>query len=184
MRCVHVVITGGPGSGKTTLVEEFGMRGHATVPEAAIQVIAGLNEEMGVDAQKRFRRSDSIGFQELVLKRQLELEKEYAKREGVVFLDRGRLDGLAYLRHFGAVPSAEQLELLTGRAYDHVFLLETLEVFEDRPDSGRMSKREDSIAIARGIEDVYREYGYEPIGVPECSVEERVAFVQGHLELR
>jgi len=182
MRGVHVVITGGPGSGKTTLVEELGARGYATVPEAAIQVIARLNEEMGVEAQQRFRRSDSAGFQELVLELQLELEKEFEEREGVVFLDRGRLDGLAYLRHFEEAPSVGQLELLTARTYDRVFLLETLSVFEDRSDSGRMSKRADSLAIARTIDQVYREYGHEPIAVPECSVDDRVALVLEHLD--
>ena len=73
------------------------------------------------------------------------------------------------------------MALLTGRTYDHVFLLETLSSFEDRSQSGRMSKLEDSLAIAKGIAEVYREHGHDPIAVPECSVDERVAFVLGRL---
>ena len=48
---MRVVVTGGPGSGKTTLVEALGRRGYATVPEAAIQVIEAKNAELGVEGR-------------------------------------------------------------------------------------------------------------------------------------
>ena len=46
----RVVVTGGPGSGKTTLVEALAARVYATVPEAGIQVIEALNREPGLEA--------------------------------------------------------------------------------------------------------------------------------------
>ena len=41
-RCRRVVLTGGPGSGKTSLVEHYQKAGHAIVPEAALQIIQEL----------------------------------------------------------------------------------------------------------------------------------------------
>ena len=44
----RVVLSGGPGSGKTALVEHYQKAGHATVPEAALQIIQELTRSMGL----------------------------------------------------------------------------------------------------------------------------------------
>jgi predicted ATPase len=44
-----VVLTGGPHSGKTTLIEELRRRGQRVVPEAALALIEELNAAMGVE---------------------------------------------------------------------------------------------------------------------------------------
>lgn len=176
-----VAITGGPGSGKTSVIRALSARGHPTVPESAIEVIAELNAELGLDGQRRWRAAHRDRFQDLVLARQLEAERAFEGHEGFVFLDRGRLDGLAYLRHFGETPTARRLELLESGTYAAVFLLATLSVFTDRSATGRTSDRRDSLAIAARIEEVYREHGHEPIHVPEMPIEERADFVLSHL---
>ena len=173
---VLVVITGGPASGKTTLVEAFAARGYATVPEAAIQVIAELNEELGLEEQKAWRLANRRAFQLRVLARQVELEGRALEMSAgrVVFLDRCRIDGLAYCRHFDE-PAPEELVASVGEVhYDRVFLLDTLPVVEDRSATGRTSDRAASLAIRATIEEVYVELGYEPIRVPVAPVEERL----------
>jgi predicted ATPase len=173
-----VVITGGPGSGKTTVIEALARLGHRTVPEAAIQVISDLNVELGLEGQKRWRATHTERFQERVLERQIELEEACVQAEGLVFLDRGRLDGLAYLRHFGGQATEGQLKKIDAVSYSRVFLLATLASFGDRAASGRMSKREDSLAIAQEIETVYRERGYELLHLAEMAVEDRVRAIE------
>ncbi len=173
----YVAITGGPGSGKTTVVEALAARGYVTVPEAAIQVIGELNGQLGLDGQQRWRRANSEAFQELVLQRQIQLEQACAGEPGLVFLDRGRLDGLGYLRHFGVQPSDRLLEQLLACPYEHVVLLETLRSFADRRESGRMSRHEDSLAIAACIASAYTECGHVVHTAPEMAVEERVRLI-------
>jgi len=65
-RCRRVVLTGGPGSGKTSLVEHYQKAGHAIVPEAALQIIQELTRTMGLAAQRRWRQKHVIEFQRLV----------------------------------------------------------------------------------------------------------------------
>jgi predicted ATPase len=172
-----VVITGGPGSGKTTVIEALAGLGYRTVPEAAIQVIEELNQELGLEGQKRWRAAHTGRFQDRVLDLQIELEKKCATAPGFVFLDRGRLDGLAYLRHFGGGASSEQLDRIGEVRYSHVFLLATLRSFSERGASGRTSQRADSLAIAKRIEEVYRESGYQPVALPQMPPADRVAFI-------
>jgi len=169
-----VVVTGGPGTGKTSIIEALAARGFATVPEAAIEVIAELNAELGLEEQKRWRQEHRREFQERVLERQLALEERAAASDAdVVFLDRSRIDGLAYCSHFGQeLPDALRRAARAAR-YDDVVLLEQLATFPERSGTGRTSGREASIALGGAIETVYRELGYEPIWLADGTVAER-----------
>ena len=179
-----IVVTGGPGSGKTTLVEEMAKLGYATAPEAAIQVIAELNERLGVDEQKVWRREHRTEFQLSILRRQVEIEERLLEEAPeVAFLDRGRLDGLAYCRFFGEPVPEELARLAPQGRYDRVLLLDTLSRFEDRAATGRTSDRAQSIALQGALAEVYREAGFEPLTVPELPVPERVRFVLDALGL-
>ena len=114
-------------------------------------------------------------FQARVLATQLTLEARVpAEPEGPVFFDRGLLDGLAYCAHFGVAEPPGLRAAATAARYDRVLVLETPAQFELRGDTGRTSDRATSVALARAIERVYRDHGYEPIAVPAHPVAERV----------
>ena len=51
LRARLIVLTGGSGVGKTTLVESLAARGYPIVPEAAMQVIDALNGLVGPEKQ-------------------------------------------------------------------------------------------------------------------------------------
>mmetsp|Transcript_58168 Transcript_58168/g.138463 ORF Transcript_58168/g.138463 Transcript_58168/m.138463 type:complete len:248 (+) Transcript_58168:144-887(+) len=176
-----IAITGGPGSGKSSIVQALKSRGMTTVPEAAIQIINDLNEELGVDGQKEWRRSHKDEFQLRVTTKQASLEASAMKTstKGLAFCDRGLLDGLGYCRHFKQAVPADVAAIAEKARYDQVFLLETLpeEVFAARGQDGRTSGRQDSLAISRCIEEAYQEHGHTPVHVPVMPLEQRVAWV-------
>ena len=179
-----VVITGGPFSGKTTLIEAFSQRGHHVVPEAAIQVIGELNDELGTEGQQEFRKHHRGEFQQLVLKRQIAQEEAaLAIGDGrPVFLDRSRIDGLAYCRHFDEEPPAELRAAVTQIRFHAVFVLETLKNAHVRADTGRTSDRATSVALRDHLLGIYRELGYEPVQIPEMSVTDRAAKILRDIE--
>lgn len=112
-----IVLTGGPGSGKTTLmqacVETFGDRMHC-VPEVASILIAQLGVPPPSDPNSR----DYLQFQRTLYTVQREFEalaQMQARRDGkkAVLLDRGTLDAMAYL------PRPEQYEAFFNTSPDN-----------------------------------------------------------------
>jgi len=169
-----VVLTGGPHSGKTSLVERLRVAGHAVVPEAAFALIEQLNAELGLEDQQRWRQANLLEFQERVVALQDELERGLAPPEsGVVFLDRGRLDGLAYCEIRGVAPTARLLELAYARRYDHVVLLDLVLPFNPRPESGRYGDQRVAEHSSNVLERIYTDDGYDVRRLPQWTLEER-----------
>lgn len=172
---MKIVISGGPGSGKTTLIQALASRGYRTVQEAAIQVIEDLNGRYGVEGQKAWRKENRSEFQVMIAEKQSELEglvREHSAE--MAFLDRGRLDSIAYCRFHGNEVHPAVGSIADGHNYDGVVVLRTLSTFSSRRATGRMSSYEDSIQIGDHIEQVYREAGYPILTIPELSVADRL----------
>ena len=163
-----IVITGGPSIGKTTVIEILAARGYSTVPEAARIVI----EEETIKGTDSLPWGNRAKFQELVFKKQLTLEAE-ASRE-TVFIDRGILDGVAYCK-YANVPVPPAMYTLEKNRYDKIFILNSLGIYEE--DGIRSRTLEDAEKLHQLIEEVYEEFGYQPIAVPVLPPEERVNFI-------
>jgi predicted ATPase len=112
----------------------------------------------------------------MVLELQLERERAIEPGHGPVFLDRGIADGIAYYRKSGLEPPSRMIDLCSGR-YAGAVVLDTLERFDGRSFSGRMSDRDDSLHIGRLIELVYRELGVEVSRLAATTLEDRIEAV-------
>jgi len=150
------------------------------VPEAAIEVIEDMTRELGLDGQATWRAAHREEFQERIIHKQLALEaREHTA--GPVFLDRGRLDGVAYCHVYHSEVPTSLAFACSELPYDKVFLLDTLSAFEGRTSSGRTSDRTRSLAIRDALRQIYTDRGLEPIEVPEMPLIERVEWVLCHL---
>jgi predicted ATPase len=176
------VLTGSPYSGKTTLIDAFEREGVRVVREAAIQVIDRLTSELGLEGQLRWKAARRSEFQARVARLQLELEAQLvADTAGSALLDRGILDGIAFCRAYGSPLPSELRPAPSWRRYDAVFLLDTLQPFAGRADTGRGEDYENAILIRDLLHAVYAEHGYEPVFVPQQPTDERMAFIRSRL---
>ncbi|MCP4405057.1 MAG: ATP-binding protein [bacterium] len=184
MNARKIVIAGGPCSGKTTLIRELEQHGFAVLPEAAIAIITELNHQFGIEGQKQWRRAHQEEFQLMVTQQQAQQEAQATPHTHLLFCDRGRHDAIAYFRLY-ALSIPDPIRLLIEEAdYDRVFLLDTLTTFSQRPETGRTSDRNASLQIRDILYEVYREYGYDPVWVPELPVQGRIDMVLRHLEVQ
>jgi len=91
------VITGGPSSGKTSIIKELEKRGEAVIHEAAVDcIIKGMS--LGICEPWKEKQ-----FALDILNLQLERENPYLLLNGRVFIDRGLFDGYAYVKGYGIV---------------------------------------------------------------------------------
>lgn len=162
------VITGGPGTGKTKVIELLSEHGYTIVPEVSRRLI-----------EEKKRMNDYFSpldnpklFQEEVIRRQIEIETKLT--EGNIFLDRGLIDNYGYSIYYN-MPVSNLLEEFGRGRYDMVFLLDPLPSYTQ--DESRFEDRETALAIHDAIEEGYEEYGYTITKVPVMSPEERVDFI-------
>ena len=168
------VITGGPGSGKTTTVNILKERGYKTTIEHARHYID--TQRVTGKTVEEIRRNQ-IEFQHGVLNMQIAQEKELSPTE-TVFLDRAIPDALAYYR-FLNLPEDEKLQnTLKQVVYKKVFILDPLPLVHD------YARTEDSTVqkhIHQLLTEVYESLGLPIIHVPILAPEERVDFILKNL---
>lgn len=169
----RIVLTGGPGSGKTTLIHALAGRGFAVEPEAGRAVIQA-QQAVGGDA---LPWADRARFAEAMLDSDI---AAHARHEGAtepVFFDRGIPDVVGYLDLCGLpVPARLDKAAWTLRYRTTVFIapfwpgifVQDAERRQD-PDEARRTYE----AMAR----VYPAHGYDLVELPLADVEARVAFV-------
>ncbi|KZE92429.1 hypothetical protein AVP42_02583 [Agromyces sp. NDB4Y10] len=168
------VITGGPSSGKTTMVDLLRQRGYHTTIEHARHYIdlQRLGGRTVADV-----RSRQLEFQRNVLAMQLEQEAALDPDE-IVFLDRGLPDSLAYYRFLDLPPDPSLLDALTRVEYRKVFLLDLLPLAEDY---ARTEDAEAQHRIQELLLDVYEGLQVPLARVPVLPPDERVEFVLARL---
>lgn len=175
-----IVITGGPYSGKTSLINTLGREGYTTVPEAAISAIHILGSIMGLEEQKKWRRMYPSAFQHLLAAKQLRDERLVTAGEtDLVFFDRSVIDNLGYCR----LDNAEVPEIMQGLQpdYELAVICDTLENFDQRAGTGRLSDKTRSLAIRDAIKWAYQSHDIPIMELPEMSIEDRILAVKVEL---
>jgi len=169
----RIALTGGPGVGKSTVLEILAHRGYEIVPEAARLII----ERESLKDSDCLPWKNTQKFQNAVCNLQLNLED--AIREGIVFSDRGLIDGYAYAKVDRIQAPEEIIQKGRGR-YEKVFLLEPLPNYQK--DNSRREDLNKAKTLHEAIRSAYIEFGYNLIEVPVLSPEKRADFILNKLK--
>lgn len=171
------IITGGPGSGKTSVIEVLRQRGYTCVGEVGRKII---REQLliGGDA---LHWGDQAKFLELMLSRSMGDYDQVGGSDGPVFFDRGIPELAGYCRLVGIpeLPHVARAAALFRYAPVVFVMPPWREIYQN--DVERKQDFAEAIASHDLAVATYREFGYEPLEVPKVSVEERVAFILGRV---
>ncbi|WP_153391618.1 AAA family ATPase [Chryseobacterium vaccae] len=169
------VITGGPGVGKTTLLEALNKQGFTTVKEEARRIIKEQIDSGG-DA---LPWENKIKYAELMLNASAETYREIKNThpENPVFFDRGILDTVCYMEMEKISLSDKIHTIIRETVYNNtVFILPPWkEIYEN--DSERKQTWEEALSTFESMKAAYVKYGYHVVEVPKDTVKNRVMFI-------
>jgi predicted ATPase len=167
------VVTGGPGSGKTTLIEALNRSGYACSVEAGRGIIQDQVEIGG----RALPWIDPAAFAELMLAWEMRSYRMAQAASGVVFFDRGVPDVAGYLRLSGlSLPEPVKRAAEVFRYNRRVFIAPPwAEIFQS--DRERKQDFDEAMRTYEAMVATYTEYDYELIELPRGSVHERVDFL-------
>ena len=173
MSTKKIVITGGPGTGKSTLVNELIKRGYTCLEEISRQVILNAKKE-GID---QLFLTNPLLFSELLLKgREKQFSDADIYKNETVFFDRGVHDVLAYMDFIGDNYPDNFTETCKNSKYDLVFILKPWETIYTS-DNERYESFEQALKIHNHLVNTYKSYNYNLIDVPFGTVKERTDFI-------
>jgi predicted ATPase len=169
------VITGGPGAGKTTLIENLASKGYSCMPETARQIIKeriskGLTPRPNPEAFAReIFNKDWMNF------------ISNSDLSSPLFFDRSFMDSACMLCECGAGSHDEiRQSYLNNRFNNKVFFTPPWkEIY--RGDTERDQTFEESIEVYERLEKWYRKHDYDTLILPKDTIENRMLFILNNL---
>lgn len=172
-----VVVTGGPGAGKSTLVDALEREGFARSCEAG----RGIIQDQVAIGGRALPWADVERFAEMMLCWELRSYRDFAGRPEPVFFDRGVPDVVGYLRLEGRpVPEHVHRAAETFRYDRRVFVAPPWPGIYAR-DAERKQSLDEAERTYASMVATYTEYGYDLVELPRAPVEDRVRFVVDRL---
>jgi predicted ATPase len=168
-----IVITGGPSTGKSTLIGELSKRKYTCLEEISREVIL---EARAQGIEHLFLTSPLL-FSEILLEKRTSQYKEATNTNSeIVFFDRGIIDIIAYL-NFSNTPYEIDFDVvLKDTKYQHVFICPPWKEIH-KTDNERYESFEQALEIHEHLLFTYKEKGYDPIEIPFGTPKERCLFI-------
>ena len=171
------ILTGGPGAGKTTVLEALRARGFLCVDEAARAIL----KEQAASGGNATHDGDQVRYRDLTLERSIAAFDAINERVAPVFFDRGIPEMERYAVPEGAPTPAHVAEAIVTRRYaQEVFIFPPWrEIY--RHDEERKHSFAHAEHVFELCGEAYRAAGYSLVEVPRAGVEERVRYILSQL---
>lgn len=185
LKTKKIVITGGPSTGKTSVITALEKKGYYCLHEVIRSFTSSAHEKSDL---KNFKTNpivsvnDPMAFNQKVLDARLaQYKKAINSDEEFVFFDRGVHDVLAYMHCFKQNYGQDFITAAEDTTYDAIFVMPPWpEIFTK--DSERFETYEEGLKVHESLLHTYAQFGYEVVMVPKESIENRVAFLASYLK--
>lgn len=169
---LKIVLIGGPGTGKTTVINELAKKGYNCFFE--------ISREVTLEAQKKgidqLFLKDPILFSKLLLEGREKQFLEALDIDDVIFFDRGIPDVTAYLNYSKTEFPSIFNDKNKNYKYDIIFHFKPWEIIHTT-DNERYESFSETKTIDDYLTKTYKQLGYRLITVPFGSVDDRVNFI-------
>ncbi|AVR46460.1 ATPase [Christiangramia fulva] len=177
MKTKKIVITGGPGTGKSSIVKELERKGETCLHEISRQITLDARKD-GIE--QLFLSRPLLFSQKLLEGRLKQFHEATAFEADHIFIDRGLPDVIAYMDFFNTPYPQTFVNTCGKHRYDEIFFLPPWEEIY-QSDNERYENFEEALKISSYLYKTYKDYGYKPIEVPKDSVEKRCRFILENL---
>lgn len=178
METKRIVITGGPGSGKTALINYLENAGYQVMHEISRDVIL----EAQKDGIEQLFLENPILFSEKLLEGRLKQFQEAINCAApILFYDRGMPDVTAYMDFVNTHYPNNFIETCRAFKYDEIFVLPPWEEIYEQ-DNERYESFEQAEKIFDFLKKGYEDYGYRTFKVPVGTVKERAEYILNKLK--
>jgi len=167
-----IVILGGPGTGKSSVLQELENRGYPCLHEVSREIILKAQK----DGIEQLFLTNPLLFSEKLLEGRISQFKEANKVEQPVFIDRGIPDVSAYMDFKQEEYPSVFKEANKSHKYHQAFILPVWpEIYTS--DNERYESLGEALEIEKHLIKTYSDLGYQLIEVPKVSIKERADFI-------
>lgn len=171
----RIVLTGGPASGKTTLLNCIDLHNTCCFEEVSREVIIAAQAK-GV---KRPFLDNPLRFSEALFEHRLH-DFFIDSPMPIQIYDRGIHDVVAYLNAIGHEVPCGMLEDCKTNSYDTVFIFPPWKEIYTQ-DAERVESFEEAQRLHQALLETYVYFGMQCIEVPKDGVKNRLTFITNHL---
>ena len=166
------IITGGPGTGKTSIIKELIKRGFVCHHEKTREIISEqINNGGDILPWK-----NQIAFENKIAN--IRTQQYLATKENsICFFDRSPLDCIAYLKLNNLKATSKILKNIQKCDFNKTVFYTPIweEIYIN--DNERKENIEQAKKIEKAILHIYKSRNYELIEIPKCSIIERTNFI-------
>ncbi len=174
----RILLIGGPGTGKTTVLNELKKRGFKCFEEISREVIREAKKN---NIDQLFLKNPVEFNKKILLGRINQFKACESYNENFIFIDRGIPDIIAYNNFIKTDSSKETIEASKSYTYDFIFFFPTWKkIFKN--DKERYESFEEALQIEKNILETYKKLNYKIIDVPKENINNRVNYILNTIE--
>lgn len=187
LKTKRIVVTGGPSTGKTTVIEALEQEGYHCFEEV-IRAMTVAKKAEGNDvvfeSNPIVSVADPLAFNQMILDARIaQFESSLQSTDELVFFDRGIPDVLAYMDCFDQEYDASFKAAAVAHRYDVIFLMPPWKEIHV-VDNERFESYEESLRVNACLEHAYTSFGYDIQRVPKDTISNRVDFILERIKLQ
>ena len=174
----RILLIGGPGSGKTTILSELKKRGFTCFEEISREIIRNAKKK-GID--QLFLSNPKEFNNKILLGRINQFKACDSCNNKFIFIDRGIPDIIAYNNYIKTDSSEEAIKASKNYIYDFIFFFPAWKkIFKN--DQERYESFEEALQIEKKIFETYKTLNYQIQMVPTGEIYERTNYILNIIE--